>query len=667
MRSAPAARAVGLLALGAVAAGYFALGCRLTLEWADEGHVILQSWRVAEGAVPYRDTLHPYGPSIFFVNGLLFRLFGPQLLGVRVSLVVAKAALAVLVYLSARQLASRPFALAVYAFFVVLWGAPMWIFNAPYASHYSLIAVLGGLLVLLRLHERHPLAGCALAGVSFGVGATFKQTSGLFASTAFLLYVLYVPLPETAPRRAAEGRAAARIARLMRIGALIGALGLCVAYLRPNATVWDWFVLFTPVGLAGGYLLARELRDGSEAAMRIRSVAGMICCGVGMIIPLAGYATWYGRQGLIRELIFNTVSGLPQLMKWFVPVPVPDTESLACLAMLLAAFALVRQWRSGALEGGRRNRAALVAGAAVLLLGALLLARAAARAGGIATWASSGAWQGDVLRLYFFMPFLAVWISLRFLVSQPRGASVDAPPAPAWTSQRRALALYTASAATGLLYLYPAGDFWHVIMTVPLFLPLLAYQLERFHRVDRGDSAASAAGHSLSAAFLIAVIGLMTLPPALSLVRTKSALSGTRPGFARAAGIVAMTPEYEDAAALVGYLDAERPASRQLLIIPNQPMLYFLAGRVPVQEKDEFVLYLVGAGLINDDEARRLAPEQTLIERLTAEHPIIVDDDGSPSRENFRRVFARVTTYVDAHYRPVRSFGRYRVLDWAPE
>ena len=50
-----------------------------------------------------------------------------------------------------------------------------------------------------------------------------------------------------------------------------------------------------------------------------------------------------------------------------------------------------------------------------------------------------------------------------------------------------ALALFTAFATTNLLYLYPAGDFWHVIMGLPAFLPLLAYLLECFYRL----------GHSL--------------------------------------------------------------------------------------------------------------------------------------------------------------------------
>ena len=50
MKHDPAVRALALLVLFALAAGYFALGCTLTLEWGDEGHLIYQSWRVSDGA-----------------------------------------------------------------------------------------------------------------------------------------------------------------------------------------------------------------------------------------------------------------------------------------------------------------------------------------------------------------------------------------------------------------------------------------------------------------------------------------------------------------------------------------------------------------------------------------------------------------------------------------
>ena len=69
--------------LWVAAAGYFLVGIGIGIEGVDEGHLVYLSWRVAEGALPYRDFQHWYGPATFFFNGALFRLFGPDLLVVR--------------------------------------------------------------------------------------------------------------------------------------------------------------------------------------------------------------------------------------------------------------------------------------------------------------------------------------------------------------------------------------------------------------------------------------------------------------------------------------------------------------------------------------------------------------------------------------------------------
>jgi hypothetical protein len=85
------------VALWLLAAIWFMPGSLATIEWVDEGHLVYFASRVAEGALPYRDFHHVYGPGTFFLNGTLLRLFGPDLLVVRLALVVVKATLSVAV------------------------------------------------------------------------------------------------------------------------------------------------------------------------------------------------------------------------------------------------------------------------------------------------------------------------------------------------------------------------------------------------------------------------------------------------------------------------------------------------------------------------------------------------------------------------------------------
>src|SRR5207247_9965012 len=133
------------VAVGAVAALYF-LGVALrTIEWTDEGQIVYPSWRVADGAVPYVDFHHLYGPSVFLLNGALLALFGRDLRTIRLSLVVVKAAVAALVYAAARRLAPRPVAFAAAAVLIAAWGVPIWLCNTPYASYYGSALCLASL------------------------------------------------------------------------------------------------------------------------------------------------------------------------------------------------------------------------------------------------------------------------------------------------------------------------------------------------------------------------------------------------------------------------------------------------------------------------------------------------------------------------------------------
>src|SRR5262245_17970853 len=138
----------GIVAL--LAAGYFTIGIRWALGWPsgwiDSGLVVYGGWRVADGALPYRDFDHVYGPALFYLNGALLRLFGADLSVIVTSILVLKAVLAALVFMLARRVAGTPIAVVTTAILVVVWGAPLWLFNAPYAQHYAVPSALAGLL-----------------------------------------------------------------------------------------------------------------------------------------------------------------------------------------------------------------------------------------------------------------------------------------------------------------------------------------------------------------------------------------------------------------------------------------------------------------------------------------------------------------------------------------
>src|SRR6266542_4540025 len=79
--------------------GLYDWAAHYRLDALDEGYFMSTSWRVLAGDLPYRDFSTPYTPAFFYLNALLFRVFGVDLLTLRVSLTVARLATVLLVYL----------------------------------------------------------------------------------------------------------------------------------------------------------------------------------------------------------------------------------------------------------------------------------------------------------------------------------------------------------------------------------------------------------------------------------------------------------------------------------------------------------------------------------------------------------------------------------------
>ena len=88
-------------ALFAFAFAYMSLGILLPLELLDEGFLAYGSWRVANGDLPVEDFEIFYGPSIFFLGGGAFSMFGEDLAVLRMLVLTLKATACVLVYMAA--------------------------------------------------------------------------------------------------------------------------------------------------------------------------------------------------------------------------------------------------------------------------------------------------------------------------------------------------------------------------------------------------------------------------------------------------------------------------------------------------------------------------------------------------------------------------------------
>jgi hypothetical protein len=640
----PMARRILLLAsLFLVSALYFSLGINTTMDLVDQGQIVYPSWRVSEGALPYGNFRHLYGPSIFFFNGMVFRLFGPDLWVLHCCLVLLKSLVVIFVFVAARRIGRTTAALMVAAFLVIVWGSPFLIFNTPYASYYAIPLILAGMLFFIVNRSRLKLSS-TIAGLCFGLAMTFKQTSGVFAAVAFAWSMLHHRL-EAVPGVGSRWRLASSV-RLLTIAA---PLGVFAVYLWAHLDLWTDLVLSLPALFTCVWLARREIDRPPSADDDRYAFSGIVSCAVGLLYPIVVYGVFFQYHGILNRVVHDTLIGLPQKMAWFTPFPRPGL--LTVLLLLTGATFFVAIRLAFSRKADPPYRWCFPVAAMILVVAGAALAWQLIR--------HTPTLSEVAVRLLFSLPVLVVWATLAAVLRRDPVDATDSSRA----ATESGLVLFGCYGVVSLLHFFPAADVWHVLMTLPVFLILLARPLAGLLRCGaRGPTLTPGVGLAGGvAALLLAVV--LAVPFVQALVFTRTALPDLHVGFERASGVFDPSPKFGEAVALVDYLREPAQRERRLLVLVNEQMIYFLAGKPSILEDHEFLLYLVGADLIEATDARRAADEQKLVRRVEAGLPLVVDDSDSGSGARLRQVFPALGAFLDRCGHPVATFGSYEVLD----
>ncbi|HEY4284963.1 MAG TPA: hypothetical protein VGM62_18010 [Chthoniobacterales bacterium] len=195
----------------------------------DFGNNLYTAWRLANGAVLYRDVDVDYGPLSQYLNGALFRVFGPGMMILVVENLIVFGAIVSILYLLFRRAWGVTAAFAASAIFISVFGfSQLVIFgNYNYATPYSTETTLGLLICLLLIlvltgHVRMVTPGSGvLAGFLFGLTALLKPEIMLAAGLTTLAAAL-------ANWRYRSG--SIRVAAFWIIGAVIPTLGFAVYF-----------------------------------------------------------------------------------------------------------------------------------------------------------------------------------------------------------------------------------------------------------------------------------------------------------------------------------------------------------------------------------------------------------------------------------------------------
>jgi 4-amino-4-deoxy-L-arabinose transferase-like glycosyltransferase len=154
--------------------------CSMPLE-RDEGEYAYAGQLILEGVAPYQLIYNMKLPGIYAAYALMMALFGQSSEGIHLGFMLVNLGAILLLYGLGRRFLDRAGAVAACAAYALLSLSPHVLGLNAHATHFVVLAALGGTLVLLRAQESGGLAGFFWSGALFGLAFLMKQPGGAFA------------------------------------------------------------------------------------------------------------------------------------------------------------------------------------------------------------------------------------------------------------------------------------------------------------------------------------------------------------------------------------------------------------------------------------------------------------------------------------------------------
>jgi hypothetical protein len=630
-----------------VSIAYFSLTFTHTFELRDEGYLLHCSMRVALGEVPHRDFQALYGPGVCAVNGLLFRIFGFEILPVRIVLALFKAAAVVLTFMITRFLVTRPFAVFGALPAMAYWGRMRWNLNTPYAALYTIPICMLGVYLLIRALNRDSARGYFAAGLAGGTAILFKQSLALFNGYGMFLAVWAVSMLEDKPER----RSLSRIILPLSLWLLAG-LGIVAPFIS-TMTLYDYLLHFLPLHLflllVGACVLRREEYPSLTSVIIRRFLPLILGLATIPLTTAAVYAGW----GSLHDLIFNMFVFPRTLQNYYVQAGIPPYGSIAylagCVLLIIAILAIL----------GRKRALGLLLGGAGVSFMCFALFTGSLKSDYF--WSAAFLWR-DADRFGFLLSPALFLGGVAFLAP-----SLCQPT----TFERRLevhllipLLLFHAMMN---FQVYPRAYFNLSILQGAL-VPLLVIILFKWYRLGCPPNG-SVRRRIISAALVALVPFWLVARTADEVLHPNQTQSCGRsldlPGTAGLKPSQALISQFhlDDLEKLIRYLRGSTSESAPIFLIGNEEMILFLAGRPSLFPERELSLFLAGWGML---PASKMEPLNTrmMIMRLRDTPQAIIIDTGSYTSKNLRAALPELVSFIDRNYEVRTQIGVFKVLRW---
>jgi Dolichyl-phosphate-mannose-protein mannosyltransferase len=432
-----------VLCLLMVIAGTY-VGVRLNESWiaVDDGTLAQSALRVLEGQLPHRDFVEIYTGGLSFLHAAAFRLFGVNLLSLRICVFLFFLAWVPAVYFIVLRF-TPPIVAGAVALLAIAWSFPN--YEAAMPSWYNLFFATFGAAALLRYLEVRTRRWLVIAGVCGGISILIKVI-GFYYIAGVLLFLAFLEQSDNREKRIEKN---SRGFRVFSAVALFGFLATLTYVLHRRLAAGEFYHLLLPSVAVVGMILLGEGKSGAGSGERfaalLRLVIPFIC---GAVIPIVIFLIPYARAGSVGGFFSGTASStISHAVDLAVARPAPPYYIMFVMPLvsLLAASMYWKRFQGRAV------------GAAVALLAIVIVVRATQ---------SSVVYSGVWFSVAILPPavVLAGVASILVLRSQGRVSKL----------QRERLVLVVALAATCTLVQYPFPVPIYLCYALPMTLLALA-------------------------------------------------------------------------------------------------------------------------------------------------------------------------------------------------
>ena len=162
---------------------------RIPLE-RDEGEYAYAGQLILQGIPPYKLAYNMKFPGTYAAYALIMSIFGQTIAGIHLGLLLINAATIVLIFFLGRRLVNSTVGLAAAMSYAVLSVGPGVLGFAGHATHFVMLPVLGGTLLLLTTTDRQATGRLFASGLLFGSGLLMKQP-GIFFALFGAIYLVF--------------------------------------------------------------------------------------------------------------------------------------------------------------------------------------------------------------------------------------------------------------------------------------------------------------------------------------------------------------------------------------------------------------------------------------------------------------------------------------------